>query len=225
MRSASKVVVLGLLLALIPAAAWAQGPIISPIANVTLNAGITQMVNVVAVDPNGDAITLSVSGATWATLNAPTTGNGLVVTTLTLYPLAADVGDHTITVTATANGETDTEDLLVHVTAAGSDQAPVVVAPANQTVNEGTNLTFTITASDADAQAINFLSASGLPSGATFTAGAGNTSGTFSWTPSFTQAGSYDVGFTAANGLEGQAVTHIQVNDVVQENHAPDVTA
>jgi hypothetical protein len=225
MRIASKVVVLGVLLALIPAAAWALGPIISPIANVTLNAGLTQIVNVVAVDPDGDAITLSVSGAAWATLNAPTTGTGIVVTTLTLYPLAADVGDHTITVTAMAYGDTDTEDLLVHVTAAGSDQAPIVVAPASQTVYEGQNVNFTVTATDADAQAITSLSASGLPDGATFTAAAGNASGTFNWTPSFTQAGSYDVGFTAANGLEGQAVTHIQVNNVVQENHPPDITA
>src|SRR6185436_3301192 len=124
----------GVLLSLVPAAAWAQGPTITPIGNVTLNAGLTTVVNVVAVDPNGDAITLSVSGASFATLNAPTTGNGLVVTTLTLYPLAADIGPHTVTVTATANGETDTEDLLVQVNATGSDQAPVVVAPANKTV-------------------------------------------------------------------------------------------
>jgi hypothetical protein len=193
---------------------------------VTLNAGLTTVVNVVAVDPNGDAITLSVSGASFATLNAPTTGNGLVVTTLTLYPLAADVGPHTVTVTATANGETDTEDLLVQVNATGSNQAPVVVAPANETVNEGQHLSFTITATDADLTAINFLSVSGLPAGATFTNGVGNTSGTFSWTPTFTQAGSYDVGFIAANGLEGSAVTHIQVNNVAGgENHAPDVTA
>ena len=231
MRIASKstgwgVLVLGALLSLAPAAAWAQGPTITPIGNVTLNAGLTTVVNVVAVDPNGDAITLSVSGASFATLSAPTTGNGLVVTTLTLNPLAADVGPHTVTITATANGETDTEDLLVQVNAAGSDQAPIVVAPANQTVNEGQNLTFTITASDADLTAINFLSVSGLPAGATFTNGPGNTSGTFSWTPSFTQAGSYDVGFIAANGLEGSAVTHIQVNNVNgSENHAPDVTA
>ncbi len=230
MRIASKfpvlgVLVLGVLLSLVPAAAWAQGPTITPIGNVTLNAGLTTVVNVVAVDPNGDAITLSVSGATFATLNAPTTGNGLVVTTLTLYPLAADIGPHTVTVTATANGETDTEDLLVQVNATGSDHAPVVVAPANQTVNEGQNLSFTVTATDADLTAINFLSVSGLPAGATFTNGAGNTSGTFSWTPTFTQAGSYDVGFTAANGLEGSAVTHIQVNNVAAENHPPDVTA
>jgi hypothetical protein len=99
-----------------------------------------------------------------------------------------------------------------------------VVAPANETVNEGQHLSFTVTATDADLTAINFLSVSGMPTGATFTNGPGNTSGTFSWTPTFTQAGSYDVGFIAANGLEGSAVTHIQVNNVV-ENHPPVVTA
>src|SRR5262245_22811743 len=168
MKVASKALVL-VLLSLVPAAAaWAQGPAITPIGNVNMDAGVTLMVNVVAVDPNGDAITLTASGAGFATLNAPTTGNGFVATTLTLYPLAADVGPHTITITATANGETDTEDLLVQVNDAGSDAGPVVVAPASQTVNEGQLLTFTVTATDVEA--ITSLTANGLPTGATFTA-------------------------------------------------------
>src|SRR5258705_10575558 len=133
MRIASKVLVLGALLLFLPvASAWAQAPIVSPIGNVTLNAGVTVLVNVVAVDPNGDAITLSASGASFATLNAPTTGNGLVVTTLTLYPLVPDAGAHTVTITATANGETDTEDLLVQGNAAGSRPAPVRAPPRHQ---------------------------------------------------------------------------------------------
>ena len=48
-----------------------------------------------------------------------------------------------------------------------------------------------VTAADADGDAITSLTASGLPAGATFTPGPGNTSGTLDWTPGFDQAGSY----------------------------------
>src|SRR6185436_14392627 len=79
------------------------------------------------------------------------------------------------------------------------DVAPVVTAPATASVNENSLLTFTVSATDAEA--ITSLTAAGtaITAGATFTAGAGNTSGTFSWTPTFTQSGSYAVTFPAAN--------------------------
>lgn len=50
-----------------------------------------------------------------------------------------------------------------------------------------------------------------MPSGATFTANASNTSGTFDWVPSGGQAGSYTVTFTASNALSGSATTSLSV--------------
>src|SRR5712671_6924036 len=225
MKFASKVLTLGLLLFLPASAAFAQAPSITAIGDVTLNVGATAVVNVVATDPSLDPITLSASGGAFATLNAPTTGTGIVVTTLTLIPTVTDAGTHTITVTATAAGQTDTETFLVHVNAVGSNLAPVVVAPAVETVNTGGLVHFVVNASDANGDAITFLSASGLPTGATFTTNSSNTEGTFSWTPTSTQAGHYDVVFVAANGLEGSAATHIDVMAVSGGgNHAPVVT-
>jgi len=138
--------------------------------------------------------------------------------------LAGTAGTYTGTVTATANGQVDTKTFTITVTPSGADQAPTVTAPASESGTEGTLLTFTVTASDADGQAITSLTAAPLPTGATFTANAENTSGTFSWTPSAGQAGSYDVTFTAANALSGSATTHIAIT-AQPVDQAPVVTA
>ena len=95
-------------------------------------------------------------------------------------------------------------------------QAPVVTAPATASATENQTLTVNVTASDPDGDPITSLTASGLPAGATFTAGPGNTTGTLSWTPGFDQAGSYTVTFTAANVLSGGASTAITVQNVGQ---------
>jgi hypothetical protein len=89
----------------------------------------------------------------------------------------------------------------------------VVTAPATLSGAENSPITFTVTAADPDGDAIATLTASGLPSGAAFSVNASYTSGTFSWTPSFSQAGNYTVTFTASNVLSGSAMTTIGVSD------------
>ncbi|HMI31428.1 MAG TPA: FlgD immunoglobulin-like domain containing protein [Candidatus Limnocylindrales bacterium] len=222
MKSALRILALGMLL-LVPFAAYAQAPSVSVISDVSVNVGATATVNVVAVSLVNDAITLTSSLPSFCTLNAPTTGTGLVITTLTLAPTASDVGTFAASVTATAGSLTDIETFQITVNAAGSDVAPVVVAPATFTGTEGSNISFTVTASDADAQAITTFAAS-MPAGATFTPNGTNTSGTFSWTPSLSQAGDYDVVFTASNALSGAATTHIHVNEALVITAISDLT-
>lgn len=202
---------LGLLLAA-PSVAHADAPSLSPISDMTVNAGGAVTLNVVAVDVDGDPITLTSTLPGFAVLNEPTSGSGLVATTITLNPLATDVGTHNGSVTATAGEESDTEAFTVVVAEAGSDLAPTVTTPATRTVTEGEMLTFTVTASDPDQEAIASLTAAGLPSGATFTPNGTYTEGTFTWTPATGQAGEYDVVFTASNALSGSATTHITVS-------------
>jgi hypothetical protein len=214
MKSALRILALGMLL-LVPFAAYAQAPSVSAISDITVNAGATVNVNVVAVSLVNDAITLTSSLPAFCTLNSPTTGTGLVVTTLTLTPLASDVGTFAASVTATAGSLTDVETFQITVNAAGSNAAPVLVAPATITGTEGSNISFTVTASDADADAITSLGVTGLPTGATFTPNGSNTSGAFSWTPGSTQSGDYDVVFTASNALSGAATTHIHVDNAL----------
>jgi hypothetical protein len=77
------------------------------------------------------------------------------------------------------------------------DQPPVVSAPATATVAENALLTVNVTASDPDGQAISSLTASGLPAGATFTTGGGNTSGNPDLDPDVPAGGTYTITFTA----------------------------
>jgi hypothetical protein len=211
MKFSLKLLALGLLLLVPFATAHAQAPSLSTIPNVSVNAGTTATINVVAVDVDGRPITLTASLPGFATLNTPTSGTGTVVTTLTLAPTSGDVADYTGAVTATAGGVATTQIFQIMVNAAGSNQAPVVSAPALRDVTAGSNLNFTVNASDADGDAITSLDVSGLPSGATFTPNGSNTSAIFSWTPGDGDAGEYDVQFTASNSLSGAAVTHIHV--------------
>jgi uncharacterized membrane protein YphA (DoxX/SURF4 family) len=105
-------------------------------------------------------------------------------------------------------------------TAAGSgtDRAPTATAPATAGGPENALLSFSVTATDPDGDAISALTAAPLPAGATFTPNGTKTAGTYSWTPSFTQAGLYNVTFTASNALSGTATTAITISNV---NRAP----
>jgi hypothetical protein len=211
MKASFKSLALGFLLLVPFATAHAQAPSLSPIANVSLNAGGTVTVNLVAVDVGGRLITLTSSLPPFATLNSPTSGTGTVVTTMTLTPSSANVGTYTAAVTATAGGAPSIKTFQITVNAEGSDRAPVVSAPALQEVTEGLTLGFTVSASDPDGDAITSLDVSGLPFGAAFTPNVSNTSGMFSWATGAGDAGEYDLVFTASNSLSGGAATHIHV--------------
>lgn len=82
--------------------------------------------------------------------------------------------------------------------------APTVQQPPSPvSVNQGDLLTFNVTATDPDGDSLSLL-AFNLPSGATFTPanpvkGRALVTGTFRWTPSFSQSGSFVVSFTATD--------------------------
>jgi hypothetical protein len=91
------------------------------------------------------------------------------------------------------------------------NRAPVLAAIGNQSVNEGATLTFTISATDPDNDTITY-SASNVPPGANFNA----TTRTFSWTPDYTQANTYNVTFRATDtgSLYDEEQITITVNNV-----------
>jgi YD repeat-containing protein len=91
------------------------------------------------------------------------------------------------------------------------DQPPVLDAPPSVAAAEGVLQEILVSASDPDGDPIASLTASPLPPGATFTPSPDNTSGTFSWTPTFAQAGSYPVLFEASNALTASTTTVVDV--------------
>src|SRR5439155_16186505 len=95
-------------------------------------------------------------------------------------------GTSTITVRVADNGVpslSDTKSFTVVVNEVNS--APVLATTANQTVNEGSPLTLTITATDPDlpANTLAYTLDAGAPAGMTINA----SSGVLSWTPSEAQ--------------------------------------
>jgi len=195
-----------------------RAPSVTAPATASGQVGTELTVNVSAADPDGDAITSLTatnvpSGATFAASADQLSG------TLTWTPEAAQAGTHTVTFTA-ANALSGSASTAITVN--DVDHAPVVTAPATVSVNENELLTITISVSDPDGDSITNLTATGLPAGATFTAAGDYLSGTLTWTPEYTQAGSYEVTFAATNSLSGSASTAIMVNDV---DRTPLVTA
>jgi hypothetical protein len=89
------------------------------------------------------------------------------------------------------------------------NSTPILATIGNKSVNEGSQLQFTISASDADNDSLVY-SATNLPSGATFDAA----TKTFTWTPNYVQSGTYsDITFKVTDGsITVQEVITISVN-------------
>lgn len=175
--------------------------------------------SVLAADPDGSTIaSLSAAplpaGATF-TPNGTNTSGAFAWT-----PDYSQSGSYSVTFTAsnTLSGSATT-----NFTIANLDRAPAITGPLTASGAENALLTFTVSATDPDSDPITGLAASPLPLGASFIADPGNASGTFTWTPGFTQAGAYSVTFTAqAGAATGSLTTSITIAD---EDRAPIVSA
>jgi hypothetical protein len=146
--------------------------------------------------------------------------------TLTYTLAATGSGVATVTVRLQDNGGTTnggvnispSQSFLITVTAANA--APVLAAIGNKFVDELVPLTFTATATDANAppQALTFSLDAGFPAGASITTG-----GAFSWTPTEPQGpGVYPVTIRVSDGtLNDFETISITVNEA---NLAPEIT-
>ena len=165
-------------------------------------------------DPNSDPLS--------ATLLAQAT-HGVVILAndggFTYQPNADFNGSDSFTYTV-SDGQGGTATATVSLTIAAVNDAPVLNVIGPKSVNEQSELRFTIGAADADlpAQPLTF-SASGLPSGSTFNA----TTHEFVWTPTEAQGpGSYQVTFSVTDGV---ATTNEVVTITVGEvNQTPVLT-
>lgn len=95
-----------------------------------------------------------------------------------------------------------------------TNHAPVLSPPGNRTIAENSLLNITLSASDADGDSLAY-SAAGLPAGAQFN----STSSSFSWTPGYDQAGSYNITFSVSDGLLSASQTVVMT--VTNVNRPP----
>jgi PKD repeat protein len=125
--------------------------------------------------------------------------------TFTWTPGTTQAGSYQVTFTVSDGQAQDSETVTLSVTKANSP--PVLGAIGSQSIEENQLLTFPISAADADGNPITY-SATGLPSGASLTGQ------TFSWTPTYSQAGSYNVTFVASDGQaqDSETITLTVVN-------------
>lgn len=165
-----------------------QAPILDPIGNKTVDEGETLSFAVQATDPDGDALTYSASNLPPGATFSPATA------TFSWTPSFNQSGNYTdIEFTVMDNGnpmKLATE--LITVTVGDVNRPPVFTPVGSQEVLENHPLTFSVTASDPDGDAVVF-SATNLPLGAVFNSG----TATFSWTPNNAQSGVYVVTFIA----------------------------
>jgi len=99
------------------------------------------------------------------------------------------------------------------VTVTQSNNPPEFSSIGAQSIDEGKTLTFTISASDKDGDALTY-SVVNPPRGATFDP----TTKIFSWKPGSDQAGSYEVTFRVSDGKDTVSqVIRVQVNDVTPQ--------
>jgi hypothetical protein len=110
-------------------------------------------------------------------------------------PTYDQVGSYTAVLFTVSDG-TATDSESITITVNNVNRAPVLAAIGNKSVNEGATLNFTLSATDADGDALTY-SASNLPSGAAFN----SSTQTFSLTPTIGQAGNYaNVSFEVSDG-------------------------
>ena len=179
-----------------------RAPELTTIDNKTADENEPLSFTISANDPDGDAVTYSTIGLpSGANFNS---GTGEFNWT----PDYEDSGNYNVEFIATANSLTDSENITI--TVLNIDRAPELATISNKAVDENNLLSFTISATDPDDDAINYSTVN-LPDGANLD----STTGKFTWIPEYDDDGSYEVEFIAtANSLIDSETITIVVENV-----------
>jgi len=176
-------------------------PVLAAIGDKSVNENASLSFSISATDPDEDDLTYSAtdlpSGASFANQTfswIPTYDQA------GSYSVTFEVSDGTVAVSET-----------ITITVHESNRAPVLAAIGNQSVNENALLSFPVSATDPDENALTYP-VSGMPSGANFS------NQVLNWIPTYDQAGSYSVTFTVSDGeltdSEQITITVVNVTDM-----------
>jgi len=168
-----------------------------------------------ASDPDGDALTFSVSSQpSWATFDSATGGLGGA-------PAVGDVGSYPNIVISVSDGEFSASLLAFTITVSESNTTPQISGSPATSVNAGENYSFTPTATDPEGDILTF-SITNTPSWASFN----NSTGRLSGSPSNGDAGTYSgIVISVSDGefSAGLSAFSITVNSVAT-NTAPEIS-
>ena len=192
-----------------PDTSGGHAPRLSSIGDRTVAIGETLTLAIEATDADGDNLTYSASGLP---SGAAFSGN-----TFTWTPTAAQAGNHPVTFRVTDGQFHDSETITITAgdSSEPSNRQPILGAIGNKSISENERLSFSMSASDPDGDAITY-SADGLPSGASLSGQS------FAWTPTYSQAGVYQVAFGASDG-QNQDTETITIT-VANVNRTPTLT-
>ena len=191
-------------------------PVLGSIGNRTVAEGQTLEIIPTATDPDGDALTYSVS-------NLPPGATFDPATRIFAWtPTYDQAGTYHVLFIVTDSGTPQVSDAEeIDITVGNVNNPPVLGSIGNRTVAEGQTLEIIPTATDPDGDALTY-SVSNLPSGATFDPA----TRIFAWTPTYDQAGTYaNIEFTVTdNGSPAELDFKLIAITVGNSNRAPEFT-
>jgi len=169
-----------------------HAPVLAQPANMTVNEGATADQALSATDADGNPLTFSlVSGPAYATVSTTSPGTGTGAGNIHLAPGFTDAGTASASVRASDGSLSDTKSLTITVN--NVNRAPALTQPANMTVNENATADQTLTATDADGDALTFSKVSGP----TFETVTGSN---VHLAPGFSDAGTYSSTVSVSDG-------------------------
>lgn len=176
-----------------------QTPVLAPVNDTTVAEGGSLVVAVSATDADGEIPGLSASGPDNAPLpaNASFLDNANGTGALTFNPDFGQAGVYDIVFKA-VDAALDVDSVVMQITVTEINQLPVLAAIGAQNGTENVLLQFVVTATDADGTIPILSTSTPLPGTAIFVDSANGT-GVFEWTPTFTDAGTYNVTFFATD--------------------------
>lgn len=187
-----------------------NSPVFDPVDDKTVNEGELLTFTVNATDPESSPLTYSTGTLPQgAEFNATTR-------TFSWIPNSTQEGEHIIEFIA--DDGTNTTSLFVNVTVVNINNVPVLSANILSPVyvEEGQLVEIQFSFTDADVSDTHTYYALGLPTGADFV----ESSGLFSWTPSFSQSGQHEITFIVSDNQGGSDSADYQIN-VSNVNRGP----
>ncbi|HET9251028.1 MAG TPA: Ig-like domain-containing protein [Candidatus Eisenbacteria bacterium] len=193
-------------------------PVLSPIADRSVERGAFLAILAMGSDDDGDALSFRATGMpSFGTLTD--NGDGSASLVFTPGP-TAPLGGTVITVFLTDGTEEVSTSFQLTVTSSTATAPPVLGAIGNRTVTEGTASSVTLTASDADGDALTWsVSLPGFADLTVTQSGAGTSTARLDLTPGFCDAGTHPATVTVSDGSgsDSEAFTI----SVLDSNRAP----